>query len=211
MKKTLFIFIILLAYAVAGYAASPLQGQQKQEAITAITKAVGEVKTMSGSFVQTKHLKLLSDKMVSKGSINFKHPDKLRWEYSTPYSYLFIFNGSKVYVGNKSRKDVIDTKNNKIFKEVARIMMNTVTGKALTKKDDFTVTIAADTKNWEVTLVPVKKELKQMFVKVILVFSKPDARISEINIFEKNGDRTSIQLTNVKYNGPVNENLFAIP
>ena len=35
--------------------------------------------------------------------------------------------------------------------------------------------------------------------------------ISEINIYEKNNDRTNIKLKNIKTNGAVNETLFAIP
>jgi outer membrane lipoprotein carrier protein len=135
----------------------------------------------------------------------------LRWEYTSPYQYLFIFNGTKVYVGNKSRKDVIDTNSNKVFKEVARIMMNTVTGKALSNQTDFTVSVASNGSTYVVTLVPKKKDLKQMFYKIVLTFTKSDIMISEVDIYEKNGDRSNIVLKNIVTNTPVNESLFAIP
>ncbi|MDE7403105.1 MAG: outer membrane lipoprotein carrier protein LolA [Muribaculaceae bacterium] len=211
MKKLLSIIILILSACILCQAQTHLQGSQLQAAITKINNAAAGMKSMSCSFVQTKHIKLLNDKMVSKGTMNYKQTDKLRWEYTSPYKYLFIFNGSKVYVGNSSRKDVIDTKSNKVFKEVARIMMNTVTGKALSKKDDFSVSVVSTNSAWQVTLVPVKKDLKQMFSKVILVFNKANTMISEINIYEKNGDWSNIKLTGVTYNGAINEKLFAIP
>lgn len=193
-------------------AVQPLTQQQEKEIIAKINSAATGLKTMSCSFVQTKHMSLLNDKMVSKGSMYYKQPDKLRWEYTSPYQYLFILNGTKVYVGNKSRKDVIDTNTNKVFKEVARIMMSTVTGKALTNASDFNINVAADNNTvWRVTLVPKKKDMKQMFAKVVLDFTKSNLMISEINIFEKKGDRTNIKLNNVSYNKAVNETLFAIP
>lgn len=212
MNKIYNIFLLLLLCAVPaiGHSAG-LSAQQKADAIKKINTAASGLKSMSCSFVQTKYLSLLNDKMVSEGAMYFKQPDKLRWEYKTPYSYMFIFNGTKVYVGGKSRKDVIDTNTNKVFKEVARIMMSTVTGKALSNSADFSVDIESSGNFWIVTLIPKKKDLKQMFTKIGLSFTKSDTMISEINLYEKNGDRTNIKLNNISTNGTINETLFAIP
>lgn len=192
-------------------AASTLSAAQQQEVIEKINASASKMKSMSCTFTQTKYLSLLSDKMVSSGKMYYKQPNKLRWEYSSPYDYLFVFNGTKVYVGNKSKKDVIDTNTNKIFKEIARIMMNTVTGKALSNKTDFTVSVAGNNTSWVVTLIPKKKDMKQMFSKIELVFNKSNTMISEINIFENNNDRTNIKLSNIVNNGSISENYFAIP
>ncbi len=196
---------------VASAYASPLSTAQQREVIAKINKATSGLKSMSCTFTQTKHLSLLSDKMVSEGKMCYKQPDRLRWEYTSPYQYIFIFNGTKVYVGNKSRKDVIDTGSNKLFKEVARIMMSTVTGTALSNTADFSVKVEDGKTLWNVTLVPKKKEMKKMFTRIVLSFSKSDLMISEINLHEKNNDRTNIRLRNIKNNIAINENLFAIP
>lgn len=192
-------------------AASTLSAAQQQEVIEKINASASKMKSMSCTFTQTKYLSLLSDKMVSSGKMYYKQPNKLRWEYTSPYDYLFVFNGTKVFVGNKSKKDVIDTNTNKIFKEIARIMMNTVTGKALSNKTDFTVSVAGNNTSWVVTLIPKKKDMKQMFSKIELIFNKSNTMISEINIFEKNNDRTNIKLTNIVNNGSISENYFAVP
>jgi outer membrane lipoprotein carrier protein len=202
---------MLIALFALPLSAETLTQQQKQEVIVKINKAASNIKSMSCSFVQTKYLSILNDKMVSKGQMYYKQSDKLRWEYTEPYKYLFIFNGTKVYVGNNTRKDVIDTNSNKVFKEVARIMMNTVTGKALSNSRDFSVDAAVDSKYYTITLVPKKKDLKQMFSKIVLNFTKSNIMISELNIYEKNGDRTNIQLKNINNNGAINESYFNIP
>lgn len=196
---------------ISNAVAAPLSAAQQKEVIAKINKATSGLKSMSCSFTQTKHLSLLSDKMVSEGKMSYKQPNKLRWEYTSPYQYLFIFNGTKVYVGNKSRKDVIDTNSNKLFKEVARIMMSTVTGTALSNAADFSVSVEDGKTSWNVTLIPKKKEMKKMFTRIVLSFSKSDLMISEINLHEKNNDRTNIRLRNIKTNIAINENLFAIP
>ena len=210
MKTLKTILFFLLICSVTSTVAA-MTSQQKQDVITRINKTAAGLKSMTCNFTQTKYLSLLSDKMVSEGKMSYKQPNKLRWEYTSPYQYLFIFNGTKVYVGNKSRKDVIDTQTNKVFKEVARIMMSTVTGTALSNSSDFSIDVADGKSFWKVTLVPKKKEMKKMFTKIELSFNKSNLMISEINIYEKNNDRTNIRLKNISTNGTVNESLFAIP
>lgn len=203
--------LLLVALCCTAALAAPLSAQQKHDVIARINRATSGLKAMSCTFSQTKYLSMLSDKMTSQGKMYYKQPNKLRWEYTAPYQYLFIFNGTKVYVGNKSRKDVIDTQSNKVFKEVARIMMSTVTGTALSNSSDFNTDVADGKTMWKVTLIPKKKEMKKMFAKIELYFTKSNLMISEINIFEKNNDRTNIKLKNISTNKPVNESLFAIP
>lgn len=209
MKKLLTILMLLICTVTAADAA--MTAAQRQSVIAKINKSVSSISSMICDFTQTKTLSLLNDRMVSSGKMYYKRANKLRWEYESPYKYLFVFNGAKVYVANKSRKDVIDTKTNKLFKEVARIMMSTVTGTALSNSADFTIGLADASSCWQVTLVPKKREMKKMFSKIMLVFKKSDLMISEINIYEKNNDKTNIKLRNITINGAVNENLFAIP
>ncbi len=203
--------ILLFSLFCQLVSAAGLTAPRKQEIIGSINSAASAMKSMTCSFTQTKYLSLLSDKMVSEGKMYYRQPNRLRWEYTSPYQYLFVLNGTKVYVGNKSRKDVIDTDANKVFKEIARIMMGTVTGTVLSGSSDFSVDVADGGTVWRVTLVPSKKEMKRMFSKIVLSFRKNGLMVSEIDIYEKNNDRTNIQLKNVKTNISVNDALFAIP
>ena len=209
MKQRLLILFTLVGFVL--FSASAITEQQKKDVISKINNASTSIQSMSASFTQTKYLSMLSDKMVSSGKVYYSKSDKLRWEYTSPYQYLFIFNGSKVYVGNKSKKNVIDTNTNKIFKEIARIMMSTVTGTALSNTSDFSISLSESSNQWVITLVPKKKELKSMFSKVILYFNKTSYIVSEINIYEKNGDRTNIKFSGLTTNKKIDATLFSIP
>ena len=209
MKQRLLILFTLVGFVL--FSASAITEQQKKDVISKINNASTSIQSMSASFTQTKYLSMLSDKMVSSGKVYYSKSDKLRWEYTSPYQYLFIFNGSKVYVGNKSKKNVIDTNTNKVFKEIARIMMSTVTGTALSNTSDFSISLSDSSNQWVITLVPKKKELKSMFSKVILYFNKTSYIVSEINIYEKNGDRTNIKFSGLTTNKKIDATLFSIP
>ena len=168
------------------------------------------MKTMQCDFVQTKHLKMLNDKMVAKGRMYYQQPNRLRWEYTSPYSYVFILNGDKVLLKNQQRNDVIDTNQNKLFREIARIMMNTVVGKCLSDDKDFKTTLVETPTEWVATLLPQRKDMKQMFQKVVLHFNRQKAMVSLVELIEKKGDKTIIELKNVRANEAVSEKIFAV-
>lgn len=178
--------------------------------LSEISTAASSIKTMQCDFVQTKSLKLLGDKMVSKGKMWCQQPNMLRWQYDSPYTYTFILNDNKVTVKKGNHSDVIDVNKNKMFKEITRIMMNSVLGKVLTDKTDFKASVAQSGQYFIVTLVPQKKEMKQMFTSILLHYDTKLKLVTQVEMHEKNGDSTLIELQNIKKNATVNASLFKI-
>lgn len=206
MKKLFISFMLLLGIAFGGYS----QTAGDAAVIRQINAVASSMKTMQCDFVQTKYLKMLNDKMVSRGKMYYQQTDKLRWEYTAPYKYTFVLNGSKVLLNKGTRNDVVNVNQSKFFKEIARIMMNSVVGKCLTDKKDFRTAISTTNTEWVATLVPQRSTMKQMFQKIVLHFSKQRKMVSTVEIVEKKGDRTVIQLTNVKTNTPINAKVFSV-
>lgn len=208
--KRIFIALLWAVCVAPVWGGTPLTAQQKQEVIRNINRAAAEVKSIGCSFSQTKHLSLLNNQLEAKGKFYYKQPDKLRWEYTSPYQYLFILNGSKVYTANNTRQDVIDTNSNKVFKEIARMMLNSVTGKALSSSSDFEIDVVDEQTKWQVLLTPKKKEVKSFFSKIELYFSKSTLVIAEISIYEKNKNRTHMSFHQIATNQPLDETLFSL-
>ena len=206
--KRLVLFLIL-SMSLLGQpviAQKVTQGQVKQQ----ISQAAAAIKSMQCDFVQTKQIKMLNDKVVSKGKMYYLQSDKLRWEYISPYKYIFILNGSKVQLKNDQRNDVIDVEKNRVFKEIAQIMMSSVVGDCLNDTRSFKTTIADAKTHWLATLVPQRREMKQMFNSIKLYFDKKRLMVTRVELIEKNGDKTIIELKNVKTNGQIASSIFAV-
>jgi len=204
MKRSLIILILSL-FSVLAFA----QNTQEQ-IIAAVGKASAEMKTLECDFVQTKHIKILNDDMVSKGKMYYQQPNMLRWEYLTPYKYTFILNDNKVMLNNSGRTDVIDVEQNKMFKEIARLMMNSIVGKSLADDKSFETSIEETPKEWVATLVPLKKDMKQMWTKLILHFDRAKNCVVKVEMHEKSGDYTIIDITGIKMNKPVDAKVFKV-
>lgn len=206
MKRVLF-FLMALCLCLLNLSAQKVNEAKVKQQINAVAS---KMKTMQCDFVQTKYLKMLNDKMVSRGKMYYQQSNKLRWEYTSPYTYTFVLNGSRVLISKGKRNDVINVNQSKFFKEIARIMMNSVVGKCLTDSKDFKVSLTGASAEYVATLYPQQKQMKQMFQKIILHFNKQNSTVSKVELIEKKGDRTIIELKNVKSNAPINAKVFGI-
>ena len=122
----------------------------------------------------------------------------------------FILNNNKVLLKNSRRNDVIDVNQNKVFKEIARIMMNSVVGKCLADEKDFKTQITTVGQEWVATLQPLRKDMKQMFQQIILHFDRKQSVVAVVELLEKNGDRTVIELKDIRKNEPISSDLFTV-
>lgn len=203
MRRIFSALVMVIAFVVS-------YGQNNnQQIIDKINAAASKLSTLQCDFVQTKSVKLLNDKIVSKGKMYYSQPNKLRWEYITPYTYTFILNDNKVALKKNNKNSVIDVNQNKMFREIVNIMMNSVVGKCLTDKKSFKTTVKDASSEWIATLLPQSKELKQMFTKIVLHFDKKQSVIVQVDMYEKNGDQTIISLINIVKNKGINETVYS--
>ena len=201
------ISVILLTFmSLSCYA----QKFTEDDAIIEISEAAAALHTMHCNFTQTKSLKMLGENMVSKGKLDCNQPDKLRWEYTMPYNYIFILNGTHVEIKKDKQSDVIDVNQNKLFKEIVRIMMNSLLGKCLSDKKSFKATVVQSGNSYIATLIPMRREMKDMFSKIVLYYNRSAKVINKVLLHEKNGDSTTIELIDIRTNINIDASVFKI-
>ena len=207
MKRRMKKIATLLTLALLATSAT---AQTESEMRQAIAEAVSRMQTMQCLFTQVKHMQMLGQELNAQGRLCYAQPDKLRWEYTEPYTYVFVINGARVKVGDAERTDVIDVNQSKVFREIARIMLSSVTGGCLTDERDFTAEVRAQDGEWVAELTPKNRQLRQLFVRLTLHFSPADALVTTVCLTEKNGDQTVIRLHHVQVNQPADASLFAV-
>ena len=205
MKRLLFL-ILILSHIIPLSAQQLTEEQIKQK----VNQTASAMKTMQCDFVQTKHLKMLNNDFVSHGKMYYQQSNKLRWEYTSPYSYTFILNNDKVLLKNKQRNDLIDIKQNQLFREIVRIMMSSVVGNCLADDKNYKVSIATIGNEWVATLLPQRKDMKQMFQKLVLHFHAKKSVVNTVELYDKNGEKTIIELKNIRINETIHPHMFVI-
>lgn len=209
MKRKLIILLTALLPLVA-FGQTKLNAKQQAQVLQKIDRTAAAMKSMQCSFTQTKSMKMLSKEMVSKGVMYFKTPNKLRWQYTSPYNYTFLMNGDKVRMVSGQTTQNVDVKRNKIFRQITNIILNSITGGNLSKTADFSVVLYKDGSTYYAQLYPKKKELKQIYKYIRIHFNASLTMVTKIEMVEKTGDTTTVKLLNVKTNQSINESFFAI-
>lgn len=205
MKRYLLICVLSLLSFI-----SMAQAPQQSEIINQINEASVQMQSLECDFVQTKFLSILDDTMVSEGKMYYQQANKLRWEYVSPYTYTFILNDNQVLLKNDNRADVIDVNQNKIFKEIARMMMNSIVGTCLSDEKSFKTSVEVTGKDWVATLIPQKRDMKQMWNKLLLHINPEMKVVYKVEMHEPSGDYTIIDLINIKTNNQISPAIFDI-
>lgn len=180
-----------LAGSVSAQDLKVLSEPDAQKAAAAINSANAGVKSLQADFMQVKEMAIVKEKMVSSGKMYFQD-GSLRWEYLKPSKSVFVTDKDQM-------------KSNRMFRSMAGLMAGSVTGINL-NDPSFKVTMYSPGKGYVAELVPLKREMKQMFTKIRLFFGG-DNRVRQVELEESQG-RTVITLSNVKYNVSLDPGLF---
>lgn len=197
----------VMMFAQSGY--QKATDTQKKEIIDKITQASASMKSMKCDFTQVKELSFMDDKVSSEGKMLFKYPDKIRWEYIKPYSYVFSMDGTNVRMTSGDNTNKVPVKSSKLFNEISKVLIGGVSGKGLVDSPDFATQFNVGKDNYQLVLTPQKKEVKDLFSSIHLYVGKTDSRIHTVELIEKSGDKTTIQLKNIQLNATIQDDIFS--
>ena len=209
MAAILAVCVLATASAqTSGYRAA--SEAQRKEIVAKITQTAASVRTMKCDFTQVKQLSFMNDKVTSEGRMYYKKANKIRWEYTRPYAYVFSTDGTTVHMtsGKGGASNRVPVKSSKLFSEISRVMVGGVSGAGLVDSPDFAAAFSVGQSDWQITLTPRKKQVRDLFASVRLYVGKSDGRVRRVELEEKSGDRTTITLKNVQANVAVDDALF---
>lgn len=209
MKKLTIIFLALLtssfAYAQGSFG-TEVTGEQKAALVTIIEKAHKQLTTLSASFTQEKTSALLTDKVVQKGTLNYKSPNQLRWEYTSPKAMTVIFSNGKVLLktGNGSTSSP-----NKMLNEMGTMLINTINGSFLKENPDFSTRYYKNKSGQVVTvLTPINKKIQKYYKNIVITLNGSTRLADKVVLNETNGDATTIIFTEKRTNITLSDSLF---
>ena len=167
----------------------------EQDIIQKMASAARETKSIRADFTQTRHSKMLKKAQVSEGKMFCRQPDKLRWEYTSPRQTALVLDGTNARLtkdgsGNGGR--------NRFAGEMARLIMNSVAGKYLTDDKAFQVSATASDGEYVATLVPVRKEMKRLYTKLVLHFDPKQSVVTKVELYEKDASHIVIELHDIQ-------------
>ena len=208
MRNYLFIFFTF--FSLISFAQQP-KGFSTIKDLTDFKKKFADasknITSIKSDFTQEKNLSVLSEKIKSKGVFMFKKQNMARMEYTTPFKYLLIINGDKVFIKDEQKSNSFSSKSNKMFENINKIMIDCVQGTALENKN-FTSAVYENSTQYLLELTPKIKAFKDFFKKIDIYIDKKDYAVNKFDMVEASGDNTVISFLNKQFNTNVTDANF---
>lgn len=210
--KALFLSLTLLLPGI--YAVAQQKGFTTVQNISTLqnnlVKNNNATHTINSDFTQVKHMKMLNDNVNSKGKFYYKKQNKIRIEYTSPFKYLLIMNGSGIIIKDENKTSRISTRSSKSLQSANKVMMECMTGSVFSNKD-FSVKCYESPNQYLLQLTPVAASMRSLFARIDIYLEKSDYSVAKLVMNEQGGDYTQMVFTNRKKNISLNDALFINP
>ncbi len=209
MKKSAIFIALLALLATSAWAQKPLTEAESQKVMASLTESAASMQTLQCRFVQEKTSSMLAEPTVAEGTMHFAAPDRLRWEYATPYAFALVVNGDNIVKVTDGKAEEMKGNSGRMYQGMVGLIMGSATGKKLFDTTVFDVALYDDDTFWRAEMTPKRRDMKRMFSQLVFRFDKKTNGISRVEFSGSNGDVTSIRFEDIKLNEAIGESLFA--
>jgi outer membrane lipoprotein carrier protein len=203
MKKA--ILLILIFFLFLPFVSVRAQTLTVEEVVKRIRESREKTVDFSADLLQEKKISLLKDRVISRGKIRFKKPDRIFIEFFHPETSQMVYDGKTFLLYFKEEK----------MAERYRVQGNPVVERYLLfSKDPFQEKLA----RWRIVedresflVMEILPQVKDaFFAKTRMWVSKKDWLITGMEMEEKNGDMTILRYSNVRVNTGLSDTDFEI-
>lgn len=198
MMKRLFFITLFFALSLATAVA---QKGKSDEMIRQIVEANEAMQKIECDFVQTHQSSLVEEVDVSKGTMCFRNPDYVKWEYVSPNQFAFIEDGNSLTVIKEGKQEVLDPAVGKVVKDMTRMITNSIRGSNMTDGRMFKTAVEDTGKEWVAVMVPVDAMLRKKIEKLVINFDAVRKCALKVRIYTPAGDTTVIEFKNIRIDG----------
>lgn len=157
-----------------------------------LVDACSRMDSVKCGFIQRRHLSMMDEDIVSKGRMSYRKPDSFTWEYTEPERIVLEMDGAGI---SMSRGDggVTDVSGNKMYRELAKLLVGAVSGELIAGNKVFTVNVVREGGVILARMIPNKGDIKRMWTGMTMRFDPKTFRALGIDIEETGGDMTYIE------------------
>ena len=207
MKKLL-LSIVFVAFSLIVSAQTQLSENQSNEVIASLTKAAASMQSMQCRFVQEKTSAMLAEPSVAEGTMHYAAPDRMRWEYTTPYAFALVVNGDRIVKVTDGKTEVLDGNAGRMYQGMVNLIIGSASGKRLFDTTIFDIILYDDNGFWRADMTPKRRDMKRMFSQLVFRFDKKTNGISRVEFVEAGGGVTSIRFEEIRLNEKIGEEKF---
>ena len=211
MKRMLLPLLLMLCAPLPELrSGEPVHEAERLQLAARIQETAASTRTLQCRFTQVRTMSVLTDEFRSEGRLYYVRPQRLRWQYTSPYQYDFLMNGNEVTLRSEQSRQTIDAAENKMFRQVCAVIAGGIDGSLLQDSRSYRIGWVRSEGAVEATLQPLNKPFKDLFRAIVIRLETATWSVTDIIMEETGGDSTHITFTDSKINEPIDEQIFQI-
>ena len=146
------------------------------------------------SYIQKKHLSAAKRILESNGYI-IMTKNELFYVQKEPFEQCMVISNDRILEVIDGDVSVLTRENNGEVFEISSLLMKIFSFQG-NYSDYFSTDVTGDLNNWQVSLIPLDKTMKNIFSKILL---KGGKELLKIEIYDTNSDLTELFLSDYRY------------
>lgn len=195
-----------LLAAIPGEAS--IRCQTTSDCLGAIQEACRDLSTLTARLVQTKHLSLLDEPLISTGRLAFKRPDRLLLQMESPRPLRIAMNGSRLVIPElgPEANAALDGAPPAVLSRLQAIFAGDIS----TLEESFEIRASEDDAGIAVELEPRDPRMFNTVRSMELRFERPTLLLHTIRVSNALGDMLEIVLSDIRRNPALPDLTFAV-
>lgn len=178
----------------------------------AVWRELDQVRQLRASFEQTQYRSVLSRPLVSKGTLAFARPNRVRWEVSGPVRSVFVLDGAKVSsaLPDLGHTETIDLSSSPEAARLVEGLMVWLGGDLEQVSRDYALAWRSGPPH-VAELTPKNPMLAKMLARITLTIEGAPPQVTRVVLLEPSGDRVEIALSAFELDAPLPDGTFSLP
>ncbi len=203
-------FMCCMTFSCPVFAASTSSNVPPIEDTVNRLQAIYEnTRDFQADFTQTTRVSSIGKTEIEEGTVYFKNPKQMFWDYKKPTEKKLIINATSAWLYLPREKTVYTQKADELFRSGALIKFLSGIGKL---KDDFEIAYASPTPcdekgNYLLELTPRQQSVAYQFLKMTL--DKDNYFIASVSFDDVAGNTTILKFSGIRLNRGLSAKLFS--
>lgn len=189
----------------------PMQAYASSDdlSLSALKESVQKLHSIQTTFTQTTKNPMFSTQLVSKGNFAFQRPDKLLWEYTSPFVEGFAINGSEAAKWKKQKTSAVTfaTASDPLTQLLATELIHWITLDLNWIESSYAVTVISTTPT-TLKLIPKQQAVNSIIDYLLITFSKQGVAKSVVIQEQSSQGTTTIVFSDIRVNPSLPITLF---
>ncbi len=184
--------VMLIGFLALHAAAAPSLAQPNGFDLVRLMQLLSRAPGVDVPYTETKYSSLLSEPIVSSGTLSYRRPDTVEKSMTAPRNERFRIVGGELIVVRNGTERRFALSSQPLLAAFAASLRGVLAGDAALLRSHFRLALEGEEQGWRLELIPLEEEISR-YVERIAVSGRA-GRIEQIEVRESSGDRSVLQV-----------------